>query len=204
MKTLLLAVFFIAVSLPVRGADPQPYHVGGQVTGFTVLNMKGHTVDYRSLKGKVTVVMFFSTRCPLSNAFNFRRNTLYREYKGRVQFIVVDSNGNEPLAEVRQYAKDVGFAFPVYVDEKNAVSDRFGVLATTDNFLVDASGVMRYHGYIEDAPNPARTTKQGLKLAIDEVLAGKAVTLPETTARGCAIRRARLQAVSTFGRSVEP
>jgi len=204
MKMLLLAVFFITVSLPARSADPQPYHVGEQVTGFTVLNMKGHTVDYRSLKGKVTVVMFFSTRCPLSNAFNFRRNTLYREYKGRVQFIVVDSNGNESLAEVRQYAKDVGFAFPVYVDEKNAVSDRFGVIATTDNFLVDASGVMRYHGYIEDAPNPARTTKQGLKRAIAEVLAGKPVTLPETKARGCAVRRARLQAVSTSGRSVQP
>ena len=204
MKTLLLVVFLIAVSVPVKGAEPQPYHMGGQVTGFTVLNMKGHAVNYRSLKGKVTVVMFFSTRCPLSNAFNFRRNTLYREYKGRVQFIVVDSNGNESLAEVRQYAKDVGFAFPVYLDEKNAMSDRFGVLATTDNFLVDSSGVIRYHGYIEDAPNPARTTKQGLKLAIDEVLAGKPVAMPETKARGCAVRRARLQAVLPSGESAQP
>ncbi|GGA59885.1 hypothetical protein GCM10011507_09280 [Edaphobacter acidisoli] len=193
MKKFLLAAILLVTSVPTICQESQSYHLGGQVMGFTVLNMKGHAVNYRNFKGKVTVVMFFSTRCPLSNAFNFRRNMLYREYKDRVQFIVVDSNGNESLAEVKQYAKDVGFAFPVYVDQKNAVSDRFGVLATTDNFLLDASGVMRYHGYIEDAPNPARTTKQGLKLAIDEVLAGKAVTMPETMARGCSVRRAKLK-----------
>lgn len=204
MKTLLLAAILVAVSVPARCAGPQPFHLGGQVAGFTVTNMQGHPVDFRSLKGKPTVVMFFSTRCPLSNAFNFRRNELYKEYKDRVNFIVVDSNGNESLAEVRQYAKDVGFAFPVYVDEKNAMSDKFGVLATTDNFLVDSSGVMRYHGYIEDAPNPARTKEKGLKLAIDAVLAGKTVALPETVARGCAVRRARLQAVAITGQKVLP
>lgn len=201
MKTFLLAAILLAAAVPATCAEPQPYHLGGQVTGFTVVNMKGHKMNYRNLKGKVTVVMFFSTRCPLSNAFNFRRNTLYREYKGRVQFIVVDSNGNESPAEVKQYAKDVGFAFPVYVDKMNAVSDRFGVFATTDNFLVDASGVIRYHGYIEDAPNPARTTKRGLKLAIDEVLAGKPVAMPETKARGCAVRKAKLKTVSAYGES---
>lgn len=203
MKTLLVAAaLFAIVTASARSAEPQPYHLGGQVTGFTLLNMRGHTVNFRNLKGKVTVVMFFSTRCPLSNAFNFRRNTLYREYKNRVRFIVVDSNGNESPAEIKQYAKDVGFAFPVYVDKMNALSDRFGVLATTDNFLVDASGVMRYHGYIEDAPNPARTTKKGLRLAIDEVLAGKPVTMPETKARGCAVRRTKLKTVSTYGWNV--
>ena len=152
----------------------QQFHLDQSVSDFTVRDMKGRSLNYRTLKGKVTVVMFFSTRCPISNAFNFRRNTLYREFKDRVKFIVVDSNSNESLAEVRAYAEEVGFDFPVYMDPKNEVSDRFGVLATTDTFVMDSSGVMRYHGYIEDALNPERTTKQGLRLAIEAVLEAQA------------------------------
>jgi alkyl hydroperoxide reductase subunit AhpC len=108
-----------------------------------------------------------------------------------VNFIVVDSNSNESLEEVRAYADEVGFDFPVYVDPNNEVSDRFGVLATTDTFVMDSSGVMRYHGYIEDSLNPARTTKQGLRLAIEAVLEAKPIKMAESRARGCAIRHSK-------------
>jgi hypothetical protein len=67
------------------------------------------------------------------------------------------------------------------------------VLATTDTFVMDSSGVMKYHGYIEDALNPERTTKQGLRLAIEAVLEGKPVPMAESRARGCAIRRSTPQ-----------
>src|SRR6185312_7896845 len=106
MKMLLCAAIVLATMVEA-GCAQQQFHLGAPVSGFTVLDMNGHSVNYRDFKGKVTVVMFFSTRCPLSNAFNFRRNTLYREYRSRVKFIVVDSNANESLGEVRAYAKNV-------------------------------------------------------------------------------------------------
>jgi hypothetical protein len=110
----------------------------------------------------------------------------------------VDSNSNEPLEEVRAYASQVGFDFPVYLDKNNVLADRFNVLATTDTFVMDSSGVMRYRGYIEDALNPTRTTKQGLRLAIEAVLAGKPVEVAETKARGCAIRRVKASYDSSY------
>jgi peroxiredoxin len=167
----------------------QQFHLGAPVSDFSLHDMRGRSLNYRELRGKVTVVMFFSTRCPISNAFNFRRNTLYRDFNKRVNFIIVDSNSNESLEEVRAYAKEVGFDFPVYMDVNNQASDRFGVLATTDTFVMDSSDVVRYHGYIEDALNPDRTTKQGLRLAIEAVVEGKPVEMAESRARGCAIRR---------------
>jgi hypothetical protein len=131
--------------------------------------------------------MFFSTRCPISNAFNFRRNTIYRDFNKRVKFIVVDSNSNESFDEVRTYAKEVGFDFPVYKDVNNQVADRFGVMATTDTFVIDAHGVIQYRGYIEDALNPSRTTRRALRLAIESLLDGKPVEVG---------RRARVDALS--------
>jgi peroxiredoxin len=183
----------LVLVLMTQATCAQQFHMGAPVSDFTLHDMNGRSLNYRALRGKVTVVMFFSTRCPISNAFNFRRNTVYRDFRNRVKFVVVDSNSNESLEEVRAYAKEVGFDFPVYMDVNNQASDRFGVLATTDTFVMDSSGVMKYHGYIEDALNPERTTKQGLRLAIEAVLEGKPVPMAESRARGCAIRRSKPQ-----------
>lgn len=187
LKVFVTIIFAIAAMTTSLRSQESP--VGKPVSGFAVLDTQGRLRNYRTLKGKVTVVMFFSTRCPMSNAFNYRRNVLYHEYRKRVRFIVVDSNVNESVDEVRTYAKETGFDFPVYQDVDNQLADRLGARSTTDTFVLDASTVTRYHGYIEDAPNPARTTKQGLRLALNAVLAGEPVAAPETKAIGCAIRR---------------
>lgn len=187
MRAFRLAIVVLAVTCqPVFAQQLRP---GASVSDFIVQDMSRHPLSYKSLKGNVTVVMFFSTRCPISNAFNFRRNTIYRDFNKRVKFIVVDSNSNESFDEVRAYAKEVGFDFPVYKDVNNEVADHFGVMATTDTFVIDANGVVQYRGYIEDALNPSRTTRRPLRLAIEALLDGKPVEMGETSARGCAIRR---------------
>jgi hypothetical protein len=56
---------------------------------------------------------------------------------------------------------------------------------------MDATGALQYHGYIEDALNPSRTTKRALRLAIESLLDGKPIEMAETRARGCAIRRGK-------------
>jgi hypothetical protein len=127
----------------------------------------------------------------MSNAFNFRRNQLYLEYGERVNFLVVDSNSNESSEEIRAYAKSVEFDYPVYRDPGNIVADRFAAQVTTDTFVIDSSGVIRYHGFMEDSPNPARAKTKGLRLALDAVLEARPVAMPEGHALGCSIRRVR-------------
>jgi peroxiredoxin len=188
LKSKLAAIILLtAVSLPLHAGRSL---LGLSVPGFTVRDMHGHEKSYPSLKGKVTVVIFFSTRCPMSNAFNYRRNVLYEDFRKQVRFIVIDSNVNESLEEIRTYASNAGFNFPVYQDADNVAANAFGVHATTETFVLDKAGVVRYHGNIEDSPNPQRSTKQALRLAIYEVLTGQPVATPETRVIGCAIRRA--------------
>lgn len=186
----LLGLAAVACGLSITASHAQDFRLGAPVKDFVISDVNGHPVHYNALKGKVTVVIFFSTRCPMSNAFNYRRNTLYNDFKDRVKFIVIDSNANESLNEVRDYARAVEFDFPVYRDTNNIVADRFGAKVTTDTFVMDSSGTMQYHGYLEDSPNPTRAKKQGLRLAIEAVLKGRPVAAPETKALGCSIRRA--------------
>jgi len=185
-------IFFVILiaQMVARPINPQVLSSRALISDFAVLDLNGH-MRYSELKGSVTVVAFISTRCPMSNAFNSRLNALYNDFGGRVKFIAVNSNANESLDEVRQHAQNMGYDFPVYKDVDNAMADLLGARATPDTFVIDRKGIVEYHGYIEDAPNPERAKNQALRLAIEAVLQDKRVLMPETHSLGCAIRHAQ-------------
>lgn len=169
----------------------QEFKVGGKIADFQLQDVNGKDVSYSQLKGNVTVVTFVSTKCPISNDYNERMKQVFADYKAKVNFVFVNANSNEPGSEVESHAKQVGFAFPVYKDANNVVADRFGATVTPESYVMDASGTIVYHGYIDDARNPARVTAQGLRQAMDAALTGKAVSQAETKAFGCTIKRVR-------------
>lgn len=179
------------VALALGGLTAQEFKVGGKIADFKLQDVNGKEVSYAQLKGSVTVVTFVSTKCPISNDYNERMKQVFADYKAKVHFVFVNSNNNEPGSEVESHAKQVGFAFPVYKDPNNVVADRFGATVTPESYVMDAAGTILYHGYIDDARNPARVTTQGLRQAMDAALTGKAVSQAETKAFGCTIKRVR-------------
>ena len=171
------------------------------VSSVEVLDLQGVSHSFSTRSHGVTVVLFFSTRCPLSNAFNYRRNVLFQEFHESAQFLLVDPNATEPLPEVRAYAEQTGFDIPAYLDMGGKLADRLGVRATTDAIILDGLGVIRYRGNIENAPNPERATQHALRDALQAVLAGHTVPVSETRPIGCAIRRSHASAET---RSLSP
>jgi alkyl hydroperoxide reductase subunit AhpC len=140
----------------------------------------------------ITVVVFISTVCPVSNSYNLRMKELYLDYASKgVKFEFLNANQNESQMDVEDHARSVGFPFPVAKDANNAMADRLGAEYTPESFVIDREGVIRYHGRIDDAQNPARVRQSSLRLAIDAVLAGGKVPAPETKAFGCVIKRVR-------------
>jgi hypothetical protein len=161
------------------------------IKSFVVQDLDNRPVRYSVESGKVAVVVFVSARCPISNAFNFRLNSLYQQFGAQADFFIVDSNANEPAGEVGQHAKEMQYDFAVYLDPNNALADLLGARATPDSFVIDHQGRVSYHGYIEDGLNPERTKNPALRLAIDAALTNKPAPIAETHSRGCAIRRAK-------------
>lgn len=147
---------------------------------------------YGDRKQKVTVVMFIATRCPVSNAYNERMRTLAQQYMPKgVRFVGINSNVIEPTQEVAEHAKQNGFPFPVLKDEGNKIADHFNALFTPEIFVMDAKGILRYHGRIDDSQNPANITSHDLRDTLEALLAGKNPPRAETKAFGCTIKRAR-------------
>lgn len=170
----------------------QEFKLGSKVSDFTVQDLKGNPVQFSSLKGDTTVIMFIATKCPISNDYNERMNAVYNDYASKgVKFVGINSNHSEPAEEVKQHRAANGFSFKVYKDENNAVADRFGAQVTPEVFLLDKNGTIKYHGYIDDSRKPEGIQYQGLRKALDAVLAGQPVERAETKAFGCTIKRVK-------------
>lgn len=189
MKRLLLLGMAVFASAALWG---QEFRLGSTVADFSIQDVKGKAARFSDLKGDVTVVMFVATQCPVSNAYNERMKGLFKDYSSKgVKFLAINSNSTEPAAEVEAHAAQHGFPFPVYKDPGNAVADSFGAQVTPETFVIDKAGKILYHGSIDDSQNPSNIKMQGLRAALDSVLAGQTVAKAETKAFGCTIKRVR-------------
>jgi peroxiredoxin len=168
----------------------QEFHIGSPVPDFALQQLNGSPIQFSTLKGNVTVVMFISVQCPVSNAYDDRMNALYQDYAAKgVKFVAINANRTEPAAAVADHARAHNFGFTVYKDENNVIADRFGATVTPETYVIDANGIIRYHGSIDDSKNVSRVTTQRLRLALDAVLTGKEPPQTETKAFGCSITK---------------
>ena len=106
---------------------------------------------------------------------------------------------DESVGEIKAHAEKHGFTFAILKDKDNRVADAYGAVRTPEIFVVDGAGVLRYHGRIDNSHLPMHVKTHDLRNALDELLAGKAVTTAETKALGCIIKRAQTARAERFG-----
>jgi hypothetical protein len=70
------------------------------------------------------------------------------------------------------------------------VADAFGATRTPECFLFNSDRVLVYHGAIDNnTGDEEAVTREHLSIAIDEMLDGKPVSVPESKSVGCSIKR---------------
>lgn len=142
--------------------------------------------------GEVTVILFLSTICPISNAYSDRIQGMFARYAGKpVRFVLLNPNANETDEECRAYSRDVEFPVVLRKDVNNEMADRYNARMTPEAVLLDPAGKVIYQGAIDDARNPARVKVDALRLAIDAVLSKQPVPVEGLRAFGCSIKRVR-------------
>ena len=160
-----------------------------------VARCAGNPINSAQFKdAKALVVVFMGTECTISNSFMPRLAELSNTYAAKgVQFLAINSNRQDTPVQVAAHAKENKLPFPVLKDVGNRIADQFGALRTPECFLIDASHIVRYHGRIDDQFGTgfkrSAPTRRDLAVALDELLAGKEVSQPETQIQGCYIGR---------------
>src|SRR5215813_965668 len=189
----LVVVAFAAVAGSGRNASdvPAPPAIGTVLDDFKLPDADGAEHSLKSLMGKNgAVLIFIATKCPVSNAYNDRMEKLAVDYKAKgVSVIGINSNNTEPAAEVKAHASDKHLTFTILKDDGNKIADRLGATRTPEAYVLDASGKLVYHGRIDNSQKTEGITSNDLREALDEMLAGKAITKTGGAAFGCTIKR---------------
>jgi peroxiredoxin len=136
------------------------------------------------------IVMFWSIECPNVQPYNDRINEYVKYYTDN-GFTVwgINSNSTESSADVGAHALKNNYVFPMLKDENNVVADMIGATRTPEIYMIGKDMVILYHGRITDSKNASEQSTHDLKNAVDEIAAGKAVSVKETKFFGCTIKR---------------
>ncbi|NUM70368.1 MAG: thioredoxin family protein [Ignavibacteriaceae bacterium] len=162
-----------------------------KVENFSLPDINGKTHSLSEYSGsKAIVLMFISTECPVSNAYNDRMVQLTKDYKDKgITFIGINSNKAESVADIKQHAADHKFDFTILKDDKNIIADKLDASVTPEVYVLNGSLDLLYHGRIDDSRRVNEVKTNDLRSALDEILGGKKVTNPKTKAFGCTIKR---------------
>lgn len=186
-----LASTFAVAEQPVRTANQS------QALQFRLKSSDGSIVELvPQTEPRFTVICFLGTECPLARLYGPRLSELQRKFESqKVRFIGVDSNPQDSPEEIREFAKEHRLTFPLVKDPGNKVADQFDARRTSEVFVVDHALTVRYRGRIDDQYQPGvarkQPTREDLRLALDELVAGKPVSVAQTEAAGCLIGRVK-------------
>lgn len=166
--------------------------VGAAIGDFKLPDAEGKEHTLASLKGKNgAVLIFISTRCPVSNGYNDRMEKLAIDYAARgVNVVGINANATETAGDIKAHASEKGLKFTILRDAGNKIADLLGAQVTPEAFFVGADSKLLYRGRIDDSRNGDAITSNELREAIDLTLAGKPVVKAEARAFGCSIKRA--------------
>lgn len=177
--------------------EPVTTGVGAGVPDFAFLDLDGETGVLSNLLGKGPVVVVMrDTGCPVARKYGHELARLEAEYgEEGVRFLFLNVSPQDSPEEARAEVELFGFQGSYILDRDNRVRPALQPETTTEVFVIDAGGRLRYRGAVDDQygidfakPEPRETW---LRDALDALLAGEEVPVTSTFASGCYLPRER-------------
>ncbi len=212
IKLLLLAagVALVAVAATAAAAAtataPQGVKTGSPAPDFSLPGNDGKTYKLSDFKGKIIVLEWLNHECPIDSKHyvggakgNMQTLQRYAKDKGVIWFSVISSGkGQQGYEDAKGATADVAkfdaAPLAVLLDPDGKVGHLFDAKTTPHMFIINQAGEVVYQGGIDDRdpPTPADIPKSKpyFKNALDEVLAGKKVTISDTKPYGCSVKYA--------------
>ncbi len=177
-----ILVSLVAGSLGARAADSSG-----------AVDLAGKPVDpLHASPGKIVVLVFVRTDCPISNRYAPTIQQISARYSGDAAFWLVYPDKTESVATIENHLAQYGYKLPALRDPQHALVKLSEAQVTPEVAVFDSSGRLMYHGRIDNwyqdfgHARSAPTTHE-LSDAIASVAGGKAPEVNTATGVGCYI-----------------
>jgi cytochrome c biogenesis protein CcmG/thiol:disulfide interchange protein DsbE len=165
-----IALLGVIVALAACGgaAPANPVAIGATAPEYAARTLAGDSVALSAMRGKVVVLNVWATWCHPCRQEIPQLQALHTTYAERGLAVVgvsVDAAGTED--GIREFAKEFAMTYPIWLDPDERVSSRFLTMGVPETFIIDRTGVIRWHriGALQDGD-------ASLKAAIARALDG--------------------------------
>src|ERR1700679_3237142 len=192
--TLIAAMVLAATTFAVEVGKPAP--------NFTGTDINGKTIKLSDYKGKIVVIESYNSDCPfcMNQYKTGATQDLQRELaaKGVVSLMVNSVNPKNMSHRTPEQARAEWSAEKINAtawidDSSGALGHLYDMKTTPHVFVIAKDGTLVYDGAMDNQPDPShdpRTANNYVRDAVDELLAGKPVTVSQTKPYGCAVKYA--------------
>lgn len=156
-------------------------------------NLAGAPTDpFKATGGKVVVLLFVRTDCPISNRYAPTIQKIVEKFSGTVKFWLVYPDADESLARIRAHVEEFHYAIPALRDVHHALVKRAQAEIVPEAAVFAASGKLAYHGRIDNwyedfGRSRSTPTTHELEDAIRNALDGRSMVPAHVSAVGCYI-----------------
>jgi hypothetical protein len=197
LSSILLSAFFTILSFKSGNNSSLPIGASIPKADASMKDVSGKTISLQQAKKENgLLVMFSCNTCPVVIANQSRTKQICKyATDNKIGVTVINSNeggrnDGESFESMQSYASQQSYQWFYVLDKNDVLADAFGASRTPECFLFDKNNKLIYHGAIDDSPGDISSVKHSyLKQAIDEMIAGKNITVKESRSVGCSINR---------------
>jgi peroxiredoxin len=106
---------------------------------FAVPDLHGNTVRLSGLRGKVVLLNLWATWCPPCREEMPSMESVWGRLRDRGLVLLAVSE-DEEAARVAPFVTEMKLSFPVLLDPRHEVGDRYGVWGYPETFVIDRNG----------------------------------------------------------------
>ena len=170
--------------------------IGSPAPDFNLPGVDGKKYTLSSFaEAKALIIIFSCNHCPYVQAYENRIKQLQSDYATKgVSVVAINSNEDKGYPEdsfenMKKRAAEQKFNFPYLRDDDQSVAYAYDATHTPEIFLFNKGRKLAFHGKIDDNwQEPNKVQNHYLRNALDELLAGKEISVPETFTIGCTIK----------------
>lgn len=126
----------------LTGMGSKPPQIGGPAADFQAETPQEKPVSPSDYRGKVVLLTFWATWCEPCKKEMPEIEAAYEEHKEE-GLVVLAVNFGEKADQAEEFAKKMGLTFPIVVDRRANIAERYGVVSLPVTFFIDPNGIIR-------------------------------------------------------------
>ena len=200
----LIALFALLLAFPAAAAPI----IGQPAPAFTGKDTLGNDRSLATYLGKTVVLEWTNHECPYVkkhyDSGNMQKTQEEAARDGVIWLRIISSGEGQqgyvmPEQANRIIAEEHAVATATLLDTTGDIGRAYAAKTTPHMFVIDPNGVLVYGGAIDDKPTSdvadVATAKNYVKTVLDDLKAGRPVSVGETKSYGCGVKYGTAESV---------